>query len=300
MLLDYYLLTHILQRVKGIVLAGGVGSRLSPITLSVSKQLLPVFDKPLIYYPISTLMLAGIREQLIITTPRDVDSFVRLLGDGSHLGMSFQYLTQEAPRGIADAFLLGRTFVADSEVCLALGDNLLHGSGLGTQLSKLRNINGAHIFAYKVADPHNYGVVEFDEEYRAVSIEEKPQSPRSGYAVPGLYFYENDVLEVAKLLKPSNRGELEITDVNKVYLAQKRLTVELLPRGTAWLDTGDAGNLLAAGTYVKIIEERQGYKIACLEEIAWRNKWINDNQLIDSTKRNGNNQYNVYIKSLLT
>jgi glucose-1-phosphate thymidylyltransferase len=286
--------------VKGIVLAGGVGSRLSPITLSVSKQLLPVFDKPLIYYPISTLMLAGIREQLIITTPRDVDSFVRLLGDGSHLGMSFQYLTQETPRGIADAFLLGRTFVADSEVCLALGDNLLHGSGLGTQLSKLRNINGAHIFAYKVADPHHYGVVEFDEEYRAVSIEEKPHSPRSGYAVPGLYFYENDVLEVAKLLKPSNRGELEITDVNKVYLAQKRLTVELLPRGTAWLDTGDAGNLLAAGTYVKIIEERQGYKIACLEEIAWRNKWINDNQLIESTKRNGNNQYNVYIKSLLT
>jgi glucose-1-phosphate thymidylyltransferase len=285
--------------VKGIVLAGGVGSRLSPITLSVSKQLLPVFDKPLIYYPISTLMLAGIREQLIITTPRDVDSFVRLLGDGSHLGMSFQYLVQEAPRGIADAFLIGRNFIGDSEVCLALGDNLLHGSGLGTQLSKLRNINGAHIFAYKVADPQNYGVVEFDEEFQAVSIEEKPFSPKSGFAVPGLYFYENDVLELVKLLKPSNRGELEITDVNSFYLAQKRLKVELLPRGTAWLDTGDAGNLLAAGMYVKIIEERQGYKIACLEEIAWRNKWISNEQLRQTVNRNGDNQYNAYIESLL-
>jgi glucose-1-phosphate thymidylyltransferase len=286
--------------VKGIVLAGGVGSRLSPATLSVSKQLLPVFDKPLIYYPISTLMLAGIREQLIITTPRDADAFFRLLGDGSHLGMSFQYLTQEAPRGIADAFLLGSTFVGDSEVSLALGDNLLHGSGLGTQLSNLRNIKGAHIFAYKVADPQNYGVVEFNEELEVISIEEKPLVPKSAYAIPGLYFYENEVLEIVKSLKPSDRGELEITDVNKVYLTHQRLKVEILPRGTAWLDTGDAGNLLAAGMYVKIIEERQGYKIACLEEIAWRNKWITDDQLIKSAKRIGDNQYNAYIKSLLT
>jgi glucose-1-phosphate thymidylyltransferase len=284
---------------KGIVLAGGVGTRLSPVTLSVSKQLLPVFDKPLIYYPISTLMLAGIREQLIITTPRDVDAFKRVLGDGSHLGMTFNYIAQEAPRGIADAFLLGNNFVGNSEVCLALGDNLLHGSGLGTQLSKLRNIDGAHVFAYKVSDPQNYGVVEFDDEFKVISIEEKPASPKSDYAIPGLYFYENSVLEIAKLIKPSSRGELEISDVNKHYLAQERLNLEILPRGTAWLDTGDAKNLLSAGTYVKIIEERQGYKIACLEEIAWRNKWINDDQLMETVKRNGDNQYNSYIRSLL-
>ena len=213
--------------------------------------------------------------------------------------MSFTYLTQTEPRGIADAFLLGEDFLDGSEVCLALGDNLLHGSGLGTQLSNLKNIDGAHIFAYKVADPQNYGVVEFDEVFNAISIEEKPVSPKSDYAIPGLYFYANDVVEVAKNLKPSNRGELEISDVNMHYLHSNKLKVEILPRGTAWLDTGDAKNLLAAGTYVKIIEDRQGYKIACLEEIAWRNKWISDEQLHFSAQRSGNNQYNAYIQSLL-
>jgi glucose-1-phosphate thymidylyltransferase len=282
---------------KGIILAGGSGTRLAPITTAVSKQLLPIYDKPLIYYPISTLMLAGIREQLIITTPRDQDAFRSLLGDGSRFGMKFDYATQESPRGLAEAFIIGRNFVGESKVALALGDNLFHGSGLGFQLKKLTDRPGATIFAYKVSDPQNYGVVEFDAIANAVSLEEKPLQPKSNFAVPGLYFYDNTVLDIATEVKPSNRGELEITSINQEYLAQKKLYVQVLPRGTAWLDTGTPENLLAAATYVKIIESRQGYKIACLEEIAWRNKWISDTELVAGN--NNGSDYQTYLTSLL-
>lgn len=282
---------------KGIILAGGTGNRLAPLTTVVSKQLLPVYDKPLIYYSISTLMLAGIREQLIITTPRDINSFKALLGDGSSLGMSFDYLIQESPKGLADAFLVGRTYVGGSKVALALGDNVFHGSGLGTQLANLTNPTGAHIFAYKVSDPENYGVIEFDKYGKAISIEEKPVSPKSDFAIPGLYFYDNNVLDIAQNVQPSSRGELEITSINNEYLHRGELNVQILQRGTAWLDTGTPENLLAASTYVKIIEERQGYKVACLEEIAWRNKWISDNELISSVKLGSG--YHSYLESLL-
>lgn len=282
---------------KGLILAGGSGSRLAPMTAAVSKQLLPIYDKPLIYYPISTLMLAGIREQLIITAPRDLDSFKTLLGDGSNLGMVFNYSVQESPRGLAEAFLIGNSFVGDSNVALALGDNVFHGSGLGTQLTSLTNLSGAHIFAYKVSDPENYGVVEFDRQGKAISLDEKPIKPRSNFAVPGLYFYDNQVLEIAKDVKPSSRGELEITSINNEYLARGELHVQVLPRGTAWLDTGTPENLLAAASYVKIIEERQGYKIACLEEIAWRNGWISESELLAGSKRGS--AYYAYLISLL-
>ena len=282
---------------KGIILAGGSGTRLAPITTAISKQLLPIYDKPLIYYPISTLMLAGVQEQLIITTPRDQDAFKSLLGDGSRFGMTFEYATQESPRGLAEAFLIGRDFVGKSKVALALGDNLFHGSGLGFQLKELTNNAGATIFAYKVSDPQNYGVVEFDAAGKAISLEEKPLKPKSNFAVPGLYFYDNAVLDIAAEVKPSKRGELEITSINQEYLSQKKLNVQVLPRGTAWLDTGTPENLLAAATYVKIIEERQGFKIACLEEIAWRNKWILDEDLL-ALARSGNN-YQSYLSSLI-
>ena len=282
---------------KGIILAGGSGSRLAPMTTAISKQLLPIYDKPMIYYPISTLMLAGIREHLIITAPRDLHSFKALLGDGSRLGMSFRYSVQESPRGLADAFLIGRSFVGSSKVALALGDNLFHGSGLGTQLATLTDLSGAHIFAYKVTDPENYGVVEFDQYWKVISVEEKPSSPKSKFAVPGLYFYDNRVLDIATDVKPSSRGELEITAINNEYLSRGELYVQILQRGTAWLDTGTPENLLAAASYVKVIEDRQGYKVACLEEIAWRNKWISDAQLI-SLAKHGSSYYS-YLESLI-
>ena len=282
---------------KGIVLAGGSGTRLAPITSVISKQLLPIYDKPLIYYPISTLMLAGIREQLIITTDRDKKAFQTLLGDGSRFGMSFDYAVQESPKGLAESFIIGRTFIGESKVALALGDNFFHGSGLGFQLKELTDRDGATIFAYKVSDPQNYGVIEFDSAGNALSLEEKPALPKSNYAVPGLYFYDNSVIDIAAAVKPSERGELEITSVNQEYLLQKELNVQVLPRGTAWLDTGTPENLLAASTYVKIIEARQGFKIACLEEIAWRNKWISDTELVAGM--NKQNDYQNYLESLL-
>ena len=242
-------------------------------------------------------MLAGIREQLIITTPRDQDAFRSLLGDGSRLGMKFNYATQESPRGLAEAFIIGRDFVGESKVALALGDNLFHGSGLGFQLKELTDITGATIFAYKVSDPENYGVIEFDLNGNAISLEEKPPEPKSNFAVPGLYFYDNAVLEIAAGVKPSKRGELEITSVNQEYLTREKLRVQVLPRGTAWLDTGTPENLLAAASYVKIIEERQGFKIACLEEIAWRNQWISDSELIALAE--SGNKYHSYLLSLI-
>jgi glucose-1-phosphate thymidylyltransferase len=284
--------------VKGIILAGGSGSRLAPLTTPISKQLLPIYDKPLIYYPISTLMLAGIREQLIITTPRDQEAFRSLLGDGSRFGMTFEYAVQDSPKGLADAFLIGKKFVGHSNVALALGDNLFHGSGLGTQLKKLVNIDGGQIFAYKVRDPQNYGVVEFDPDGRVISLEEKPVRPKSPYAVPGLYFYDNQVLEIALSVKPSARGEVEITNVNNIYLDKNQLQVEIMPRGTAWLDTGTPENLLAAATYVKIIEERQGFKIACLEEIAIGNGWLTYDQMIKRAKVFPGNDYSDYLLQL--
>jgi len=284
---------------KGIILAGGSGSRLAPMTSAISKQLLPVYDKPLIYYPISTLMLAGIREQLIITTPRDLDSFKALLGDGSSLGMSFTYASQESPRGLAEAFIIGRDFVGNSNVALALGDNVFHGSGLGTQLTSLANLSGAHIFAYKVSDPENYGVVEFDQNGKVISVEEKPLSPKSNFAIPGLYFYDNKVLDIAQAVEPSARGELEITTINNEYLSRGELFVQILTRGTAWLDTGTPENLLAASSYVKIIEDRQGYKIACLEEIALRQGWTTNTEIRQYVDRSPENSYFNYIRKIL-
>jgi glucose-1-phosphate thymidylyltransferase len=285
--------------VKGIVLAGGTGSRLWPITKGVSKQLLPIYDKPLIHYPLGTLMLAGIRDILIITTPEDSVLFKRLLGNGSDLGINIQYEIQTAPRGIGEAFIIAEEFIADDEVVLILGDNLFHGNGLGAQLTSIRNINGGEIFAYSVSDPERYGVIEFDAKGNALSIQEKPKNPKSTYAIPGLYFYDNSVVEVAKNCSPSERGELEITEINKFYLAQRSLKVRILPRGTVWLDTGTIQSLSAASSYVQIIEERQGRKISCLEEIAWRNSWINDSRLNEIIIKYKNGPYAEYLSSLI-
>jgi glucose-1-phosphate thymidylyltransferase len=285
---------------KGIVLAGGTGSRLWPITRGISKQLLPVYDKPLIHYPLGTLFLAGIREILIITTPEDLPSFKRLLKDGSQYGVTFEFLIQERPNGLAEAFLIGEKFIGSNDVALILGDNIFHGTGLGAQLKEIDSSNGATIFAYRVADPERYGVVEFSKTGKVISIEEKPKLPKSNFAVPGLYFYDNRVVEIAKEISPSARGELEITSVNEQYLVIERLTTRILERGTTWLDTGTVQTLHAASSYVQIIEERQGSKIACLEEIAWRNGWITDSDLIQLSHEYGNNPYGAYLSNLLS
>ena len=284
---------------KGIVLAGGTGSRLWPITWGVSKQLLHVYDKPLIHYPVSTLMLAGIREILVITTPQDQESFIRLLGNGDRYGVSFSFLAQESPDGLAQAFLIGENFIGKDSCALVLGDNIFYGDGLGTQLKEILNVDGAHIFAYKVKDPERYGVVEFDRHGKVSSIEEKPKSPKSSFAIPGLYFYDNQVIEIAKSVKPSARGELEITSVNQAYLNLGKLQTIVLARGTAWLDTGTFESLNSASSFIQIIEERQGQKVSCLEEVAWRNGWISDSELAARADEYKSSPFATYLRGLL-
>ncbi|PPG18593.1 glucose-1-phosphate thymidylyltransferase [Rathayibacter sp. AY1C6] len=283
---------------RGIILAGGSGSRLWPITKGISKQLMPIYDKPMIYYPLSTLMMAGIDEVLVITTPEYNDQFRALLGDGSSLGMRIEYAVQPSPDGLAQAFLIGEEFIGDESVALVLGDNIFHGTALGTALAANTTIEGAVIFAYQVADPRAYGVVEFDEHFRAVSIEEKPEQPRSNYAVPGLYFYDNSVIGIAKSIKPSARGELEISTVNERYLEAGALTVQVLDRGTAWLDTGTFDSMIEATEFVRVIEQRQGFKIGCIEEIAWRNSWIDDTRLAELAAPLVKSGYGAYLQQL--
>ena len=284
---------------KGIVLAGGSGTRLHPLTLAVSKQLMPVYDKPMIYYPLSVLMSAGIREILIITTPHDNASFKKLLGDGSQFGCDFQYAVQEVPNGLAQAFVLGEKFIGDEKVALILGDNIFYGSSMPTLLQANNDPDGGVVYAYHVSDPERYGVVEFDENQVAVSIEEKPASPKSNFAVPGLYFYDNDVVKIAKELKPSPRGEYEITDINKVYLERGKLQVAILDRGTAWLDTGTFSSLMQAGQFVEVIEERQGLKIGCLEEIAYRMGFIDKTELKALAEPLVKSGYGTYLLKLI-
>jgi glucose-1-phosphate thymidylyltransferase len=284
---------------KGIILAGGSGTRLYPLTIAVSKQLMPVYDKPMVYYPLSTLMLAGIREILIITTPEDQPAFMKLLGDGSQVGCRFEYIIQPKPEGLAQAFILGADFIGKDPAALVLGDNIFYGSGMGTLLKKNANPDGAVVFAYQVLDPERYGVVEFDKDHKAISIEEKPEKPKSNFAVPGLYFYDNDVVAISKAIKPSHRGELEITDVNRVYLEKGKLAVGVLDRGTAWLDTGTFDSLIEAGEFIEVIEKRQGLKIGCIEEIAYRNGWIDDEQMNKLAAFYHKSGYGVYLKKLI-
>jgi len=284
---------------KGIILAGGSGTRLYPLTIAVSKQLMPVYDKPMIYYPLSTLLLAGIKDILIITTPHDQPGFIKLLGDGSQIGCNIEYVVQPSPDGLAQAFILGDQFIGNDPAALVLGDNIFYGSEMGTLLKNKTNPDGGVVFAYHVTDPERYGVVEFDDNFKAVSIEEKPSNPKSNYAVPGLYFYDNEVVEIAKNIKPSARGELEITDVNNVYLSKGKLEVGVLDRGTAWLDTGTFDSLNDASEFVSVIEKRQGFKIGCIEEIAFRNKFINEEKLLETAEKYGKSGYGEYLKQLV-
>jgi glucose-1-phosphate thymidylyltransferase len=284
---------------KGIILAGGSGTRLHPLTLAMSKQLLPVYDKPMIYYPLSVLMSASIREILIISTPYDIPHFMRLLGDGSRLGCRFTYAIQEQPNGLAQAFVIGRSFIGKDKVALILGDNIFYGNGLENMLQRSNKPEGGIIFAYHVSDPQRYGVVEFDKNRKAISIEEKPSQPRSNYAVPGLYFYDNEVLEIAENLQPSARGEYEITDVNKAYLNAGTLSVEIMDRGMAWLDTGTFPSLMQAGQFVQVVEERQGLKVGCIEEVAFKMKFINEEQLTEIAKPLLKSGYGQYLMQLL-
>jgi glucose-1-phosphate thymidylyltransferase len=286
--------------VKGIILAGGSGTRLHPITRGISKQLMPVYDKPMIYYPLSTLFMSGIREVLVITTPHDQDQFVRLLGDGSQWGAEISYAIQPKPEGLAQAFLIGADFIGDDQVALALGDNIFYGTGLGRSLRRLtESLSGAQIFAHHVTNPSSYGVVEFDESGRAISIEEKPERPRSRYAVPGLYFYDNDVIEIARGLRPSARGELEITGIHMAYLEREQLGVTVMPRGTAWFDTGTFEGLLDASQFVQVIEQRQDFKVGCVEEVAWRAGWLDDDTLAIHADALAKSGYGDYLRRLL-